>query len=115
MELKDDGIKDGHVSPVGFNRTFMELKEYSWVYRLRTRTFQSHLYGIERSLSLIIWHRMLVFQSHLYGIESEPVDGGIWIQYGFNRTFMELKATEEKRQRKVAKAGFNRTFMELKD
>ena len=69
MELKDDGIKDGHVSPVGFNRTFMELKEYSWVYRLRTRTFQSHLYGIERSLSLIIWHRMLVFQSHLYGIE----------------------------------------------
>ena len=59
--------------------------------------------------------RVQVFQSHLYGIESEPVDGGIWIQYGFNRTFMELKATEEKRQRKVAKAGFNRTFMELKD
>ena len=77
----------------GFNRTFMELKE-----KKRRKKYPS----MEVSIApLWNWKRRQeerlveqeLFQSHLYGIESLYWNDEELADDGFNRTFMELKAT----------------------
>ena len=36
---------------MGLNRTFMELKFYNTIHRIRLLMFKSHLYGIEISVT----------------------------------------------------------------
>ena len=54
MELKAVGYESGEVFVMRFNRTFMELKEELEALRLAIIRFQSHLYGIERMMSLMM-------------------------------------------------------------
>ena len=93
----------------------MELKAASGSLACHCWAFQSHLYGIERVMSVYRsadrCHRfnrtfmelketwfdknktLRVFQSHLYGIESDELNAHGLHPVGFNRTFMELKDT----------------------
>ena len=74
----------------GFNRTFMELKEFSVYSKGRSKEFQSHLYGIES--------RDIVCAFCAYRVSIAP----LW-NWKFGRSLLKYRCS-----------CFNRTFMELK-
>ena len=69
MELKLAILAGAFCLLLGFNRTFMELKSYSYRTLRPALRFQSYLYGIEIKIDLLKLNNWLCF----------------------NRTFMELK------------------------
>ena len=91
------GIESGKAwhqvrAPGCFNRTFMELKAENAAHANSAAEFQSHLYGIEREVCreyrraqqvsiAPLWNWKVVVGYLLSGLR------------GFNRTFMELKAS----------------------
>ena len=113
----------------------MELKEDIHRPPCRPRRFQSHLYGIESALVVVLGVVWIMFQSHLYGIESLAGEGQyatrhvsiaplwnwkcgspsqgrwhLWFQshlYGIERSNILFHPEWKLR--------FNRTFMELKE
>ena len=79
----------------------MELKATRTPPIQATRTFQSHLYGIESSKSRAVTDVLSSFQSHLYGIERSILDEAQEHGGCFNRTFMELKEVSELRNHEI--------------
>ena len=136
MELKEEHRGALHRPATSFNRTFMELKVHISTLLKLWNSFQSHLYGIESVIHIIVYSSFgFVSIAPLWNWKLGVAPSAVSAQSRFNRTFMELKVffislslwaasvsiaplwnwKIAPNRTKVAALCFNRTFMELKD
>ena len=74
-----------------FNRTFMELKVGRTLEKVLKCEFQSHLYGIERTICEHVIAHGKVSIAPLWNWKGHHARASLYHHAGFNRTFMELK------------------------